>query len=54
MKLLICLAFFFLSAGAEKARFDNYRLYSVQIENQEQYEAMKYLENHSDSVNNYF
>lgn len=54
MKLLICLAFLFLSAGAEKARFDNYRLYNVQIENQEQYEAMKYLEDHSDSVNNYF
>jgi carboxypeptidase A len=49
MKLLICLAFLFLSAGAEKARFDNYRLYSVQIENQDQYEAMKYLEEHSDS-----
>jgi hypothetical protein len=51
MKLLICLAFLFLSAGAEKARFDNYRLYSVQIENNKQYEAMKYLEEHSDSVN---
>lgn len=51
MKLLICLAFLFLSVGAEKARFDNYRLYSVQIENESQYEALKYLEENSDSVN---
>lgn len=51
MKLIICLAFLLFSVGAEKARFDNYRLYSVQIENKSQYEAMKYLEENSDSVN---
>lgn len=49
MKFLICLAFLFLTVGAEKARFDNYRVYSVEIENQIQYEAMKYLDENSDS-----
>jgi hypothetical protein len=50
MKFLAVLAIFFISIHAEMARFDNYHVYSVKIENMEQYEAMKYLEEHSDSV----
>lgn len=50
MKLFYCLVFLILSTQAEKARFDNYRIYTVAIETQNQYEAMKYLEEHSDSV----
>ncbi|CAG9808221.1 unnamed protein product [Chironomus riparius] len=51
MKILALLAIFFVSIHAEMARFDNYRVYSVKIENTEQYDAMKYLEEHSDSYN---
>ena len=51
MKLVALLAFLFLSAEAEKARFDNYRVYSVLVENEQQHEAMQYLQEHSDSVN---
>lgn len=54
MKFLTLVVFLFLSASAEKARFDNYRVYSVKIENHQQLEAMKYLEEHSDSVNRNF
>lgn len=50
MKVLIFLTIFFVIAKAEMARYDNYRVYSVKIENEEQYEAMKYLEEYSDSV----
>lgn len=52
MKFLVVLALFILATSAEKARFDNYRVHSVIIENEKQLEAFKYLEEHSDSVNN--
>lgn len=51
MKFLVVFALFFLATNGEKARFDNYRVYSVIIENDKQLEAFKYLEEHSDSVN---
>lgn len=49
MKLLVVFLFVF-AANAEKARFDNYRVYKVKIENEDQYKIMKYLEENSDSV----
>lgn len=51
MKFVFILALLVLSVAAEQARFDNYRVYSVEIDNESQYEAMKYIEEHSDSVN---
>lgn len=46
----IFLVLFIASVCAEKARFDNYRLYGIQVENEEQYKMMKYIEENSDSV----
>lgn len=40
----------FLVACAEKARFDNYRVYSVHIENEEQLKVLQELELHPDGV----
>lgn len=51
MKFLVVLALFVLATNGEQARFDNYRVYSVIIENDQQLEGFKYLEEHSDSVN---
>ncbi|CRL02092.1 CLUMA_CG015125, isoform A [Clunio marinus] len=52
MKLLVLSLFAFLCVSAikpaEKARFDNYRLYQVSIENEEQFRLMKEIENHPD------
>lgn len=50
MKFIAIFAVFVASSHAEMARFDNYRVYSLKIVNTEQYDAMKYLEEHSDSV----
>lgn len=51
MKFLIIFALLFIAHSlGEKARFDNYRLHSVIIENEQQLKAFKYLEEHSDSV----
>jgi hypothetical protein len=50
MKFLALVALFVIAASAEKSRFDNYRLYSVNVDNHQQLEALKYLEEHSDSV----
>ncbi|KAG5672021.1 hypothetical protein PVAND_002183 [Polypedilum vanderplanki] len=51
MKFLALLALLFLSASAEKSRFDNYRVYSVTVENYQQLQAIQYLEEHSDAYN---
>lgn len=45
---LICLGFAVVCS--EKARFDNYRVYSIQIENSEQLEVLKELENYQDGL----
>lgn len=45
--VLIALA---LSASAEKARYDNYRIYSVDIANELQLKVLKELSETSDSV----
>lgn len=37
-------------AVAEKVRFDNYRVYSIKVENEEQLAALKNIENNPDGV----
>ena len=50
---LFCIIFVISSICCEKARFDNYRVYKVSIENKEQLEALKQLADSSDSVKNF-
>lgn len=52
MKFLLLAAFLIVSASAEMTRFDNYQVYKVNVENNEQLKALQYLDEHSDSVNN--
>jgi hypothetical protein len=57
MKLLIAslFALAFVSAlTAEKARFDNYRVYEILIENDQQLELMQEIENYPDGVRKIF
>lgn len=51
MKKLIFLFCVLISAFAEKARFDNYRVYKVKIENIYQLQELRQLADTSDSVN---
>ena len=44
MRFLALLPLFFLSVLAEKARFDNYRVYQVVPDNENQLEALVSLE----------
>lgn len=39
-----------VTVWAEKARFDNYRVYSIRVENKEQLSALKKIENNPDGV----
>lgn len=39
-----------LSGQAEKARYDNYRVYEIFVENEDQLELMKQIENYPDGV----
>lgn len=48
-KLTIVFACFSLSFG-EKARFDNYRVYSIKIQNEKQLEMLQGLENSQDGI----
>lgn len=54
MKLLIISVFavlcVFVVEPAEKARFDNYRVYEVAIEDDQQLELMREIENYPDGV----
>jgi hypothetical protein len=51
MKIIFSLFFFLVASHAEKARFDNYRVYEVSIENSDQLKALRQLADTSDSVN---
>jgi hypothetical protein len=51
VKLLVLCVLVLASNAAEKARFDNYRIYQVQVENEEQMNLMKHIQENSDSVN---
>lgn len=48
-KIIVFVASFVLISG-EKARFDNYRVYSVHIQNEKQLEELQMLENSQDGV----
>jgi hypothetical protein len=50
MRKLIFLFCFLVSVFAEKARFDNYRVYRIKIENVDQLKALRQLADTSDSV----
>lgn len=51
MKLLVFSLFALLSfAVAEKARYDNYRVYEILIDNDQQLELMQEIENYPDGV----
>jgi hypothetical protein len=39
-----------VAVTGEKSRYDNYRVYNIEIANGEQLDAMKYLADTSDSV----
>lgn len=41
---------FAVFAASEKARFDNYRVYQISIENDEQLELLQQIENYPDGV----
>lgn len=50
-KLIVIFASHLLiEISAEKARFDNYRVYSVKIENERQLELLQNLENAPDGI----
>lgn len=51
MKILYLFLFLIIAAYAEKARFDNYRIYRIHLENEEQLMALRQLAETSDSVN---
>jgi len=51
MKLLYLFLFFIVATHAEKARFDNYRIYRIQLENEDQLKALRQLAETSDSYN---
>lgn len=53
MRFLIFTSLLIFSTVAENARFDNYQVYTVSIENEEQLKALKYLDEHSDAVRRY-
>lgn len=40
----------FIAAFGEKARFDNYRVYSVNIQNEKQLNVLRELEAHPDGI----
>ncbi|XP_053692246.1 zinc carboxypeptidase A 1-like [Sabethes cyaneus] len=46
--ILLLVASVAFSAKAEQARFDNYRVYELSIENEEQLNVLQYLEEHPD------
>lgn len=52
MKLFLLAIFVagLLAVCAEKARFDNYRVYSVKIENEKQLNVLRELEMHPDGI----
>jgi hypothetical protein len=51
MKILSLFLVLLVSVYAEKARFDHYRVYRIEIENDDQLKALKELSETSDSVN---
>lgn len=51
LKFTFCVLLCFAAVKAsEKARFDNYRVYEIYIENDQQLELMQHIENYPDGV----
>lgn len=52
MKIFVLAIFVacFMVASAEKARYDNYRVYSIHIENEDQLKELQELEIHPDGI----
>ena len=53
MKIILCLVFVALVFGSvisERARFDNYRVYSINIENAKQLNVLQDLNEYPDGV----
>lgn len=48
--VLLLFVIYFVSISCEKARFDNYRVYRVWIENPEQLELLQELESNQDGL----
>lgn len=47
---LIAVLCVFVVEPSEKARFDNYRVYEISIENEDQLDLMQQIENYPDGV----
>lgn len=52
MKLIVFVVLFWIVATTigEKARFDNYRVYSIEVENDDQLQVLKELENQQNGL----
>lgn len=50
MIVFISILIFFNIIAADKARFDNYRVYSIEIKNEQQLKVLQQLENHQDGL----
>lgn len=50
MKLLTLIAFFVFSVNCEKARYDNYRVYEILMENKDHLDLMHEIEKYPDGV----
>ena len=50
MKVVLFVVLSVLVVSGEKARFDNYRVYSVSIDTQDQLSVLRQLSENSDSV----
>lgn len=48
--VVLLFVIYFVSISCDKARFDNYRVYRVWIENQEQLELLQELESNQDGL----
>lgn len=48
--VVLLFVIYFVSISCEKARFDNYRVYRVWIENQQQLELLQMLEGNQDGL----
>lgn len=46
--LILCTSVLFIFGNAEKARFDNYQVYSLHVASNEQLELMYSIQNHPD------
>lgn len=48
--VLVTLLVYIFSSSGEKARFDNYRVYSIKIDDSRQLEVLQELENYQDGI----